>query len=325
MTTLTKFIAAVLVLLAIVLGVIAVMVGKKASAPDTQQHLTNNPAPATHRIVLAGKQLVADAPINAASLKLVDLPEAPVDAFSEVSQVAGKVPRTTIDAGMPITPSNLANGIPTQLNKGERGVAVAVDEVIGVGNAIQPGDLVDVFFTLREAQGQDAVSRTQARLLLSRVKVLAYGNQILGATEVKPASNGAGASDNGRSQARTAVLAVPVQDVNALMLGAQAGKLTLALRQPTDDSVPDPTLFPAPAPVLRALPGLNMGRVAAISQPDNRAFSGVDLSGLAADARRLSTPQQARTTATPTVRRASTGGGSSIEIIRGTERQSSAY
>src|SRR5690606_34600268 len=69
----------------------------------------------------------------------------------------------------------LARGLATYLNPDFRALAVPIDDVAGIAGAIQPGNVVDVFFTLNK--DRDQVDDTQARLLLPSVQVLAWGDQ----------------------------------------------------------------------------------------------------------------------------------------------------
>src|SRR5690606_13770507 len=158
-----------------------------------------------------------------------------------------------------------------------------------------PGDFVDVFLNLRGAQGLGEKEQTaQTRLLLSRLRVLSYGMQDLhppqaqgeqqatASTDSDPRAadiRGAGSSSTGNrteQPARSAVLAVPVADANRLLLGAQQGKLFLALRNPADTGIADPSLFPLPRPVLTPARGLDADRTAALTHPENDAYAGID-------------------------------------------------
>ncbi|WP_433851938.1 RcpC/CpaB family pilus assembly protein [Stenotrophomonas nitritireducens] len=157
-------------------------------------------------------------------------------------------------------------------------MAVPVDELASAGNRVSPGDHVDVFMSLPGVAdaGGSRQGGTQARLLLSRLRVLGYGDRdMLSATptvatpaqeDAKPPEPGSraasivgpgssGAAGQTATPARTAVLAVPVEMIGRLLLGAQGGKLFLALRNPIDTAVADNTLFVAPAPVLPCAAG----------------------------------------------------------------------
>jgi pilus assembly protein CpaB len=63
-----------------------------------------------------------------------------------------------------------------------------VDELVGAGNRILPGDFVDVFLNLRNAQPSisSPAEAAQTRLLLSRLRVLSYGQQDIAPVAIEP-------------------------------------------------------------------------------------------------------------------------------------------
>jgi pilus assembly protein CpaB len=94
--------------------------------------------------------------------------------------------------------------------------------------------------------------------------------------------NGSSHGSNEATQpARSAVLAVPVADANRLLLGAQQGKLFLALRNPADTGLPDLALFPQARGVIDPLRGLDAEQQLALQRPENHAFAGIDGDALA--------------------------------------------
>ncbi|MCY1238214.1 Flp pilus assembly protein CpaB [compost metagenome] len=143
--------------------------------------------------------------------------------------------------GSPLLEGQLVSGLALRVAEGERAVAIKADEIMGVGNKVQPGDFVDVFLMLK-SDSKD-IDRSQARLLLSRKRVLAFGSASVDGLASKTDKNGNSQSQQRTEAARTAVLAVPVDDVNRLALAENSGRLLLALRNPTDMSEPDPKLF----------------------------------------------------------------------------------
>ena len=70
-----------------------------------------------------------------------------------------------------------------------------------------------------------------------------------------------GNADSGRAQqpANTALLAVPLEDVERLTLAEKFGQLTLALRHPDDLSVPNAALFAAAMLAVIFWTGLDAG------------------------------------------------------------------
>lgn len=277
MNTSTRIIALVLVFLAIVLGILAFVVGHRP-IPTTNIGANAAPSIPTYPVVIAARPLDAGQPIAGDAVRVVQLPVTPTGAFTRTEDVIGHVPRVAIPNGLPLTANGLNQGLPLTLKTGERGVAIPVDEVVGVGNAVQAGDYVDVFYSARapgDSTTPQGTDRSVARLLLARIRVLSYGGDSLAPST---ASGGGSAAnrDAMHAQARSAVLAVPVADVDQLVLAAQSGKLTLALRYPEDQQVPDSGLFASEPRVLRIRNGLSAEQETQLNTPENMAYAGVD-------------------------------------------------
>jgi len=316
MNNVTKIVAAMLVLLAVLLGGYAFVLATK---PAQVAKPAVAPTPLSEKripVVVADKLLPGGVPIDTGALKVVELPIDPAGAYRATSDLSGKIPKFDIGPGMPVTDSVLVKGLTLLLNDGERAVAVPVDEVVGTGNRVSPGDFVDVFFTLR--QGQD-VTRTQARLLLSRLRVLTYGSA--SAAGDAPSDDGATVvrANNPPPPARTAVLAVPTADVNRLLLATQNGKLQLVLRNPTDATAPDASLFPEPPPVLAGKNGLTKEQREALELADNQAYAGLELTGLSGGAVKRPAPvvqvRPRQPAPAPKVE------SNTVEVVRGTKRE----
>jgi pilus assembly protein CpaB len=225
---------------------------------------------------------------------------------------------------------------------------------------VRPGDSVDLFMLLRRDGTDGEIGRTQARLLLSKVRVLAYGRAAVtqtsgGATASTSASTSEQARDtsamstaanaaqidggtppaggpgsNDPVNARTAVIAVPVEQVDALTLADTAGRLVMALRSPADTQVADRDIFAPSGTVL--IPTGGQAALAA-AEPSTRAAAGLLLDQLVTDkggkGRNTNTapmpvlaslsPVSARRGAgSVTGSRASAGG---VEVIRGDKRE----
>lgn len=315
MNTATKLFAILLFLLAVILGIFAVLLARQpapAPAPvvaqpaaDTATAPTTPPVP-TVSVVVAARPVAAGQVIGADDLRLADWGAMPGGGFGQTAEVLGQVTRFELRENEAITQHDLASGLALRLSEGERAVAIAVDPVLGVAHQIQPGDWVDVFFTLPRL-GAD-VQRHQARLLLSRVRVLAYGDR---SVDGETASDG-----RGSASAATAVLAVPLDAVNDLLLARGSGALQLALRSPLDAAVPAVALFPPNVPVLTGRAGLSATEREQLSLPENQAYAGLDLPGLAGP---LPTPPA------PPRRAAPRGAAGTIEVIRGSSTQQEAF
>ncbi|MGJ7565090.1 Flp pilus assembly protein CpaB [Variovorax sp. GB1R11] len=257
MINLTKIIAAILVLLALALGGYAWMLSRQAPPPVAAVPASAS-APAvkaaqsqTFAVVVTAKPLSAGQAIPVDALRVERLTINPAGAFQDTAALAGRVPVIDLGEGTPLLEGQLVSGLALRIAEGERAVAIKADEAMGVGNKVQPGDFVDVFLMLK-SDSKD-IDRSQARLLLSRKRVLAYGNASVDGLPSKTDKNAAAQAQRAEP-ARTAVLAVPVDDINRLTLAENSGRLVLALRNPTDMSEPDPKLFAELPTALQPLP-----------------------------------------------------------------------
>ncbi|MBA0273235.1 Flp pilus assembly protein CpaB [Stenotrophomonas maltophilia] len=343
MLKLTRIAAVALIGLAVLLALIALMIGRKPAAPATVAPVAHNETQAI-TVVEAVARLPAGEPISANGLRLAQRTAPVPGAATSIAAVTGKVPVQDIAEGSVINGSALAQGFSLQLRPGERALAVPVDELVGAGNRILPGDFVDVFLNLRNAQPSinSPGEAAQTRLLLSRLRVLSYGQQDIvplatetisdseadtrndpRAADITGSGSTHSSSNEAPQPARSAVLAVPVADANRLLLGAQQGKLFLALRNPADTGLPDLALFPQSRGVIDPLRGLDAEQQLALQRPENHAFAGIDSDALAG---RGSAPPRSTPDAparAPASRR-SAPRASGIEIIRGDSSASRA-
>ncbi|KVH44599.1 Flp pilus assembly protein CpaB [Burkholderia diffusa] len=298
---LTKIIAGLLIAIAVLLGVYAWTLGRAPAHPPVVAMPTA--AAQSVSIVVAARLLPAGQPIPADALKLAQVPMMPTGGFSDPTALVGRVPANDILAAAPVLEGGLTSGLADQVALGERAVAVKVDETNAVGNRLRPGNFVDVFLNLRRdgsggAQASSEIPGTQARLLLSKVRVLSFGD----ATSDRDGGGGPSGA------VRTAVLAVPTAQVDALTLAEASGRLTLALRNPRDTEVATQTV------AIRTALG--------DATPSTQAASGVWLDDLSGGRTRGTSraPVAPRTSAAM-----ARGGGSSIEVIRGGRAETVAY
>ncbi|EED70464.1 Flp pilus assembly protein CpaB [Comamonas testosteroni] len=329
MVNVAKIAVGVLLAVALALGVYGWMLARAPQAPDPQaQASTSDSQPnASLSVVVAAQAVPAGQALKAEDLQLMQLPAKPDGAYGEIQAAIGAVPAVDIPKGAPVFQGQMVTGLALKLSEGERAVAVKVDESIGAGNRIRPGDFVDVFFALRRDGNE--IDQSQARLLLSRKRVLAYGSASVDA--VTTAEKTEGKQANGPDNARTAVLAVPVAEVNQLLLGGSSGSLLLALRNPTDMTEPDREKF-APLPGVLTV-AMTKGSVAAPLEGADAAQAGVAMSSLAGSAgtsaARMSAakPMSAGVTkpAVPRTRTASADSSLPVEFVRGANSQTVRY
>ncbi|WP_341312447.1 Flp pilus assembly protein CpaB [Paraburkholderia sp. IMGN_8] len=266
MPNLTKILAGVLIAVALLLGLFAWTLSRRPApvAVTPAMHASFPVVVAIHTLP-AGKAITADA------LRVQPLPINPNGAFTDPSQLVGRVPNAEIGAESPVLEAQLSSGLAERVEPGERALAVRVDEGNAVGNRLRPGNFVDVFFTLKRdgsvAGGGAEIDRTQARLLMSKVRVLAFGN----------ATAGGDSAGDPNGMVRTAVLAVPVADVDRLTLAESAGRLIFALRNPKDPEVADQSVLPVYPGVLKTV--AHNGSADPL-QDSTRAAAGVALGAL---------------------------------------------
>lgn len=340
MQKITRIVAVLLVVIALGLAFIAFSVGKRTAPPVAAGSPEASGGQTQHVVVVAAQDLSTGQRLTADLLRTVQMASPPAGAYAQAEQLNGQVVVRTVAAGAPVLQSALAQGIGATLNAGERAIAVPVDELAGVGNRVSPGSYVDVFMNLSASRGSEGRDSQQTRLLLSRIRVLAYGNQDLGqpegseaqaaASKAPPAQapnsaraaaidqrNSDDPSSRGKTAiARSAVLAVPVEQASSLLLAAQTGKLFLALRSPIDDGVADADLFPLPRRVLTARATLSEEQKQAVELPENAAFAGIDSQALSGTGPSVPRTAPARAS-NPAVHSVRSGG---IEVIRGDGR-----
>lgn len=243
---------------AVILGVIAIILivfvwrlsrnfaenAQNAQAPAATQAQAQ-PAVPQYEVVVATTPLPANVAITKDDVVLAQVTVQPTEYFANVEDVIGRKPLVDLDKGQPVTPrffkdSNIiARGIPA----GHRALSLKVDDVVGVGGFIRPGDIVDVLVYIKSTTGTPTGTKqdqtediaTQARVLLKDVLVLAYEDHL-----VEPPK---GVEDKKKDPAqqqqrheRTAIVAVPEPQVTRVLLGASLGEVRLALHgsQPTD-------------------------------------------------------------------------------------------
>lgn len=170
MVNVAKIAVGVLLAVALALGVYGWMLARAPQAPDPQAQASagNSQPNASLSVVVAAQAVPAGQALKAEDLQLMQLPAKPDGAFGEIQAAIGAVPAVDIPKGAPVLQGQMVTGLALKLSEGERAVAVKVDESIGAGNRIRPGDFVDVFFALRRDGNE--IDQSQARLLLAQAR-----------------------------------------------------------------------------------------------------------------------------------------------------------
>ncbi|MFP2769689.1 Flp pilus assembly protein CpaB [Oceanisphaera sp. KMM 10153] len=186
-------------------------------------------------VVVLAKPLQPFEVISAEHLATEQLKIAPPDTFSDPSSLIGRHVWQALPAGIILNQSLLQAGGPLArlIGDKERALAIAVDEVIGGGGFISPGDYVDVLLYLRET----GRNRNQtAQVVVPALRVLSFGEHVSVTVSGEPALYPTPDDDKARRQrpASTAVLAVPAPLLTRFMLASQVGTLRLAVRSASE-------------------------------------------------------------------------------------------
>jgi len=239
-----RIVAIVLGLLAIILAIVGWRMSRSfaesASKAQEQQPVAAAPAVPQILVVIATRPLAANVPIDRDAIVLAPVTIAPTEYFANVDDAIGRTPLIDIDAGAPVVPrffkdaNMIARGVPD----GFRALSLKVDDVVGVGGFVRPGDTVDVLVYIKsvtstptgEKSGPDKTEDipTQARVLIRDIRVLAYEDHLVEPPKGLPDDKDKQAQNQGRRE-RTAVLAIPETQVTKVLLGSSYGELRLAL------------------------------------------------------------------------------------------------
>ena len=325
MSKLTKFAAIALLLVGALLAVVALFNTQQSSHPEAL------PAPQAAvpqiAVVVASRDVPAGHVLTAADVSVQNMAQMPVGGFGNASMVVGRSTSVELAQGTAVATHSLLDGLAGMLMVGERAVSIKVDEASAVGHKLQPGDWVDVFAVFR--RDSQEVDTTQARMLLPRKKVLAYGTQL----QTPPQGDGKkkeeakSADRQNAAVARTAVIAVPVEEVNRLLLAEQQGQVLLALRSPLDQHEPS-------SDKLKHIAGL--GVVTPLHQDVSKESAALDssltaltMADLAKDTGAKPTPtlsvKQAQPASAARVHVRAAPSGANVEVIKGVRKETLKY
>lgn len=198
------------------------------------QRVSTTQTTATQPLVVAAVPLPLGTRLDASNTRIIQWPanQQVVGMFSRVEDVANRAIITPLAENEPVIEGKLAPkesgaGLSATIPEGMRGVSVAVNEVVGVAGFVIPGTMVDVLVTGRPI-GQDSAMGDITRTILENVRVLAAGQKVEQDREGKP-----------QTVAVITLLVTP-DDASKLVMGANDGKLQLALRNTVDTKKNDP-------------------------------------------------------------------------------------
>lgn len=221
---LSLFIAALLAALAVVaarnwLATERLLLTNEITAPQTREEAPKR------TIIVAAEEISFGERLIPSKLRAIDwasdlLPAGSFQTIPEIvadsSDDAARFALTSISAGEPIlvtkiTEPGVRAKLSTALTPGMKAISIRVNDVLGVAGFVLPGDRVDVLITRNQDDG------SYVDVLLQGVKVLAI-DQISDDRKDQP------------SVVRTVTFEVNTQEAQKLVLGANVGTLSLALR-----------------------------------------------------------------------------------------------
>ena len=180
---------------------------------------------ATHKVVIAARDIPLGSVLAADMLKSVDWPagDAPDGVIRDAKLAELRVVKVNLQRGEPVLESRLApvgtkGGLSAIISEGKRAVTVKVNEVIGVAGFALPGNMVDVM-----VNAHDAADRPVSKIVLEQILVLAV------AQEANP--------DQTKPKVVSAVtLELTPGQAERLDLARSIGNLSLVLRNQFDKS-----------------------------------------------------------------------------------------
>jgi pilus assembly protein CpaB len=197
-------------------------------------------------------------------VKLVAMPKgtAPSDAFDSVEKATGRIATFTLLQGDILRAARLAehlggSTLASLIAPNKRAISVRVDDVVGVGGFLLPGNRVDVLATKKRNGGSN---EAESETILEDLRVLAV-DQTASTDKTQPVV------------VRAVTLEMTPEEAEVLVKAQTEGRLQLALRNPLDEqkrpeAKPEPVVAvappPAPKPVVRRRSGDGMGQVTII-------------------------------------------------------------
>lgn len=211
----------VLILIALVLGGAASWIAYKrvkVQAASAESHTT--------QVLVAAFDIDYGQTVAAEQVKLVPWPEdsVPEGAYTSVEAAVGKLASLAIVKGEPLTDRRVVenlggSALANLIEPNKRAMTVRVNDVVGVGGFLLPGNRVDVIAT-RTNRGDN---RAETKTVLQNLKVLAVDQQAR-TEEDKPVV------------VRAVTVEVDPKEAEILTTATAEGTVQLVLRNPLDST-----------------------------------------------------------------------------------------
>jgi len=190
--------------------------------------LLRQATPSTVRIAVAAADVGLGQRLAPDMLALADWPgsHVPEGAQRELGPLAGRVLKTSVQRGEPVTTAKLApagtlGGLSALIAEGKRAITVRVNDVVGVAGFALPGNFVDILVYAPPQGAGGSGDAALSKIVLERILVLAVAQEV--------------ARDDTKPRVVNAVtLEVTPAQAEQLDLARSVGTLSLALRNQVD-------------------------------------------------------------------------------------------
>ena len=182
-------------------------------------------------IVVAASAMRYGTELSAENLQEIDWPEdaipnGSIKKIADLLSQKGKIVALSyMEIGEPIfewkiTGPGQRASLSAMLTEGRKAVSIRVNEVLGVGGFVLPGDHVDVLLTRNEqiGVGNKKTNNSYTDILLQNIRVLAVDQM-------------ADDKNNKPTLAKTVTVEVDILDAQKLVLASTVGSLSLTLRR----------------------------------------------------------------------------------------------
>lgn len=193
------------------------------------------------QILVAKQGLPAMSVIRAqdVTVQTIKQDKIPENAVTSSVQVVGKVLAVPVVEGQAFTQDLFADKgsgvhVAAALPEGMRAVTVSLSDYSGMEGLLYPGSVVDVLVSFRPPGEEGTLSQAIATTLLQGVQVLAVDNQTIMSTSTPETQVRSSVSHRLR-----VTLMVSSRQAKALQLAIAYGSVSLAMRNPLDESPAD--------------------------------------------------------------------------------------
>ena len=254
------------------LGIVAVLVmqwhiGRQRRALDLERKKLYATYQAPIEVIVAKQDLPEGTTLAKEHLALRSIPRNFIQPYAttQAVEVLGLVTRAPMAEGEQVLRNKLqrpeeavlVSSLSRVTPEGMRAVTIGTDALTGVGGFVRPGDVVDILWSF-QLPGPDAKAKKEELVtvtLFQGVKVLAVGNQMMGAP---------GTKEQEPSRDYTVTLALTPEQTQVLLFAREQGRVELSLRPQTEGE----EQVAIPPAHIRMLIGAVLGSEAVQEQPE---------------------------------------------------------